>query len=65
MKRSPTTLIPLPPRLSMDEYADFVEASLRESNPIRAARQKALEERIMTQFRTVGNKPDAGDGREA
>lgn len=55
MIRSPTTL-PLPPRLSMDEYADFVEASLRESDPARVARQKELEERIRTPFRMVDGK---------
>jgi len=51
MNRSPTTLNPLPPRLSMDEYADFVEVSLRESNPARIVRQKELEKRIRTPFR--------------
>ena len=51
MNRSPTTLNPLPPRLSMDEYADFVEASLRKSNPARVARQKEFEERIGKPFR--------------
>jgi len=56
MNRSPTTLNPLPPRLSMDEYADFVEASLRESNPARVARQKELEERIRTPFRIADGK---------
>ena len=56
MKRLPTTLTPFPPRLSMDEYADFVEASLRESNPARVARQKELEERIRTPFRIVDGK---------
>ena len=40
----------------MDEYANFVEASLRASNPARAARQKELEERIMTPFRIVDGK---------
>jgi len=35
----------------MDEYVDFVEASLRESNPARAARQKEFEERIGKPFR--------------
>lgn len=40
----------------MDEYADFVEASLRETNPTRAARQKELEERIRTPFRMVDGK---------
>ena len=56
MNRAPLTLNPLPPRLSMDEYADFVEASLRESNPAHAARQKELEERIRTPFRIVDGK---------
>jgi len=40
----------------MDEYADFVEASLRESNPAQVARQKELEERIRTPFRMVDGK---------
>jgi len=53
MNRSPTTLKPLPPQLSMDEYADFVESSLRESNPTHTARQKELEKRIRASFRIV------------
>jgi len=60
MNRSPSTLIPMPPRLSMDEYADFVEASLRESDPGRAARQKKLEERIKTPFNMTGHTTDKG-----
>jgi hypothetical protein len=48
----------------MDEYADFVEASLREANPARAARQKELEERIRTPFRMAGDTPSAEDRRE-
>jgi hypothetical protein len=35
----------------MDEYVDFVETSLREVSPARAARQKDLEERILVAFR--------------
>jgi hypothetical protein len=38
----------------MDEYVDFVETSLAAVNPIHAARQKALEERIKTAFRISG-----------
>ena len=56
MNRSPTTLNSLPPRLSMDEYAAFVEASLRESTPAHVARQKELEERIRTPFRIIDRK---------
>jgi hypothetical protein len=53
---------PLPPRLSMDAYADFVEASLRDSNPVHAARQKALEERIRAPFcMGEGRRVAAGD----
>jgi hypothetical protein len=39
-----------PPHLSMDEYVDFVEASLRECNRIHATRQKEVEERIRSPF---------------
>ena len=57
---SPSLSSPLPPRLSMDEYADFVEASLRECDCARAMRQKELEERIRVPFRIVGDAPSAG-----
>jgi hypothetical protein len=56
-------LNPLPPRLSMDEYADFVEASLRESDPARVARQKALEERIRVPFRLASDTPVRAAGK--
>lgn len=35
----------------MDEYASFVERSLRDCDAGRAARQKDLEERIRAPFR--------------
>ena len=41
----------LPPRLSMDEYADFVEASVRGCDRAHATRQKKIEERIRSPFR--------------
>jgi hypothetical protein len=47
----------LPPRLSMSEYVDFVEASLRDCDPARVARQKDLEERIRTPFRIGEDTP--------
>ena len=53
MTGSPSISNPLPPRLSMDEYADFVEASLRDCDPALAVRQKEMEERIQTPFRMV------------
>ena len=49
----------LPPRLSMDEYADFVEASLRQCNRVHAIRQKEVEERIRVPFRISGDTPPA------
>ena len=51
MTGSPSAFNPLPPRLSMDEYADFVEASLRDCDSAHVARQKELEERILVPFR--------------
>ena len=45
----------LPPQLSMDEYADFVEASLQDADPARATRQKEIEERIKAPFRIVSD----------
>ncbi len=41
---------PLPPRLSMDAYLDFVEESFRRRNIQRAHQQKELEERITEPF---------------
>ena len=40
-----------PPRLEMDAYADFVAQSLKQTDLKKAARQKAIEERIVTPFR--------------
>ena len=42
----------------MDEYVDFVEASLRDCDPARVARQKDLEERIRTPFRIGEDTPN-------
>ena len=57
MTDSPLVSSPLPPRLSMDQYADFVEAFLRDADPARAARQKELEKRIRTPFRMGSDTP--------
>ena len=64
MIRSPSILNPPPPRLSMDEYADFVEAALRESDMVRVVKQKELEERIRIPFRITGNSPATENGRK-
>ena len=54
---SPSRPNPLPPRLSMDEYADFVEASLCDCDRAHAMRQKELEERILVPFRMTEDTP--------
>ena len=41
----------------MDEYVDFVEATLRNCDPVLAARQKDLEERITKPFRMTDTEP--------
>jgi hypothetical protein len=38
------------PRLGMDDYAAFVTELLSHADPVKAARQKALEERIDVPF---------------
>ncbi len=48
---------PMPPRLSMDEYVDFIERSLRQCDPAQARRQKELEERIKLPFSMVEEEP--------
>jgi hypothetical protein len=44
----------------MDDYADWVAASVRQSNPDRAARQKAIEKRIKVPFRMGEEEPGVG-----
>ena len=46
-----------PPRLSMDEYVELVESTLRERDPRLAGRQKELEERVRSRFSLA----EAGD----
>jgi len=48
---------PLPPRLTMAEYGAFVQASLDRTDPGKAARQKAIEERIVVPFRIAPPEP--------
>lgn len=39
-----------PPRLSMEEYVDYVSQSLQRADPEKVKRQKMLEERIVKAF---------------
>ena len=55
MKMQTTPSHPLPPRLTMDEYADFVSESVRHTPPEQVARQKQIEKCIVVPFRI----PDA------
>lgn len=52
--RANTTM--LPPRLSMDQYAHFIEASLRTCDRAKAERQKRLEERVRQAFCLAGGQ---------
>lgn len=53
------TLFPLPPRLTMDEYVDFISETLASHNRELAMLQKNLEERITTPFSIPRSLPDA------
>ena len=57
---APRISSPRPPRLSMDEYLDFVEATIKDCDPRLAARQKNLEKQITKPFRMT---PSQGGGR--
>ena len=65
MRFAPRIPTPRPPRLSMDEYLDFVEATIKESNPHFAGKQKELEKRITKPFRMEprGSSTDVATGR--
>jgi len=61
MNIQPRSIHPLPPRLTMDEYADFVWETVRRGSPDRMARQKEIEERVASPFRIreeAGPLPD-------
>ena len=68
MKEIATASITLPPRLSMDDYIDFIEDSIREANPVLAARQKSIEKQIpkpfslsVASFPVLQQIPDLGE----
>ncbi|MFA4943113.1 MAG: hypothetical protein WC789_00240 [Lentisphaeria bacterium] len=48
---------PLPPHLTMDEYAAWIQASLQQLDPVKAVRQKAMQEQISAPFQLK----DAGE----
>ena len=66
MSALPSTLnTRLAPRLTMDEYADFVETSLLDCDRAYATRQKEMEERIQTSFRMSRDEPVEGKAEPA
>jgi hypothetical protein len=46
---------PLPPRLTMDEYVVWIQSTLQQADPIKAARQKAVQEQITAPFQIGRN----------
>jgi hypothetical protein len=59
MKQAPLSLL-LPPRLTMDAYAELVAETVRAAGAARIARQKAIEERVLKPFRFPDDIADAG-----
>ena len=45
----------LPPHLSMDEYAEFVEKTMKECDWDKSARQKKIEKQIKVPFSLQGD----------
>ncbi len=50
MKFISDTKAPLPPSLSMDDYADFIEETLKYCDKSKAKLQKKIEEKITKPF---------------
>ena len=64
MKTALPTMFSLPPRLSMDEYIEYVEESIKAVSKAHRIRQKELEEVITVPFSIRGivkMKPDWPD----
>jgi len=50
---APPTSFQAPPHLTMDEYVTWIQAMLEQVDPVKASRQKALQEQITTPFRII------------
>ena len=50
MKETASIIITLPPRLTMDEYLDFIESSRTAPSPALTDRQKQIEKQILKPF---------------
>lgn len=53
----------VPPHLESSDYAAFVMEVLARADPAKAARQKAIEERITVPFRLTRDEDGAGETR--
>ena len=40
-----------PPRLTMDEYVTWIEATLQQADPVKVARLKVIQKQIKVPFR--------------
>ena len=60
MKRKPG--LPLPPRLSMDTYAEFVAANWKRSNVEQMRRQKEIEKQIDKPFSIAADRLSSNSG---
>lgn len=66
MKTQPATAHPLPPHLTMDEYVEWLCENWRHMDPASIARQKAIEERVLTPFRIPDDaRPPAESAKRA
>ncbi len=50
----------LPPQLTMAEYCDFIDESLKYVKPDQVARQKAIEKRILRPFSLTDDPRKSG-----
>jgi hypothetical protein len=51
-----------PPRLTMDAYAEFVEASLAGADPVNVTRLKRIQKRITVPFSMTAEGPADQEG---
>jgi len=60
---------PRPPHLTMDEYVVWIQATIQQADPVKAARQKSIQEHITAPFRIGRNEERSSapvkNGRES
>ncbi len=53
--------VPYPPRLTMEQYAEWVASNVKNQDPERIRRQKEIEEKVTTPFRMWDRKTTTKD----